>query len=322
MKIKIAALFPGQGSQTVGMAKPLIDNFTFTKAFYEEASDAIGENLLKWCLEGPAETLELTMNQQPSILTTSYAWFQVLKRQFDFTPAMTAGHSLGEYTALLASGAMTLTEAVKLVRKRGELMQTAVPAGKGAMAALLGLDAEQAFTLCKAATESPEHSVVVPANLNAPGQIVISGHAGAVTKACELASNGTLEGIKARKAIPLKVSAPFHSPLMKPAADNFKPFLAATAWKGRTYPVCHNVDAKLRQDGDLVTLLTDQIHQPVRWIECVQTLSGAGATAFVEMGPGRVLSGLGKRIQADAKWMNVESADDVKAFEAYFKENA
>ncbi len=321
MKTNVAALFPGQGSQSVGMARALIENFTYTRAYFEEASDALHENLLSWCLEGPADVLELTMNQQPSILTTSYAWFQVLKRQFDFVPARTAGHSLGEYSALAAAGAMTLTEAVRLVRKRGELMQTAVPQGRGAMAALLGLDAEQAFTLCKAATEDPNDFVVVPANLNAPGQIVISGHAGAVTKACEMASAGTLDGIKARKAIPLKVSAPFHSPLMKPAADNFKAYLAATPWKVRQYPVCHNVNAQLHKDGDLVSLLTEQICQPVRWIECVQALYTAGSTTFVEMGPGKVLSGLGKRIQSEAKWMNVESVDDVKAFETWCKEH-
>ncbi len=322
MKIQIAALFPGQGSQSVGMAKVLLDNFSFTKAVYEEASDALGENLTKWCLEGPAETLELTMNQQPAILTTSYAWFQVMRRQFDFKPTMAAGHSLGEYTALCAAGAMTLTEAVKLVRKRGELMQTAVPQGKGAMAALLGLDAAQAMKLCEEASEDATFAVVVPANLNAPGQIVISGHAASVAKACEMATSGALEGIKARKAIPLKVSAPFHSPLMKPAADNFQPYLAATAWKARQFPICHNVDAKLRTEGDLTPLLTEQIYAPVRWIECMQTVSAQGATSFIEMGPGKVLSGMGKRILEGATWKNVESADDVKALELYFKENA
>ncbi len=321
MKSQVAALFPGQGSQSVGMARVLIENFPFTKAIFEEASDCLHENLLSWCLEGPAETLELTMNQQPAILTTSYAWFNVLLKQFNFRPSMAAGHSLGEYSALLAAGAMKLPEAVTLVRKRGELMQTAVSPGKGAMAALLGLDAEQTMTLCKKATAG-EHSVVVPANLNAPGQIVISGHAGAVQKACELATSGALEGIKARKAIPLKVSAPFHSPLMKPAAEQFQPYLAATSWKTREFPICHNVDAKIRNDGNLVTLLTDQISQPVRWIECVGALYAAGNTTFVEMGPGRVLSGLGKRIQSEAKWMTVENVDDVKNFEAFAKENA
>ncbi len=322
MKIQIAALFPGQGSQSVGMAKVLLDNFTFTKAIYEEASDALGENLTKWCLEGPAERLELTMNQQPAILTTSYAWFQVLKRKLDFYPTIAAGHSLGEYTALCAAGAMTLAEAVKLVRKRGELMQTAVPQGKGAMAALLGLDAAQAITLCKNATDDAEHSVVVPANLNAPGQIVISGHTAAVTRACEMATSGALEGIKARKAIPLKVSAPFHSPLMKTAADQFQPYLAATGWKSRQFPICHNVDAKVRADGDLTPLLTEQIYAPVRWIECMQAIGASGITSFIEMGPGKVLSGMGKRILDGATFKAVETADDIIALETYFKENA
>lgn len=303
------------------MAKGLIEHFPFTKAVFEEASDALHENLLSWCLEGPAETLELTMNQQPAILTTSYAWFQVLKRQFDFKPAMGAGHSLGEYTALLASQAMTLTEAVKLVRKRGELMQTAVPQGKGGMAALLGLDAAQATTLCQNVSKGDDF-LVVPANLNAPGQIVISGNAAAVLKASELATSGAIEGIKARKAIPLKVSAPFHSPLMKPAAENFKPFLSATAWKARQFPICHNVDAGVRKEGDLVPLLFEQIYKPVRWIECVETMGQNQVSAFVEMGPGKVLSGMGKRILGDAKWMGIESVDDVKAFETFCKENS
>jgi [acyl-carrier-protein] S-malonyltransferase len=174
--MKFAALFPGQGSQSVGMIKVLRDEFPYTREIFEEANDALREDLAKLCLEGPEASLQLTHNAQPALLMTSYAWFRVLKRTLDFRPAAGAGHSLGEYSALCAAGAMTLTEAVKLVRKRGELMQTAVPQGKGKMAAVIGLDDDKVKELCAKATEGP-HSLVVPANFNAPSQVVIAGHA-------------------------------------------------------------------------------------------------------------------------------------------------
>lgn len=318
--MKYAALFPGQGAQYAGMTKVLRDDFSWTKQFFEEASDSIKEDLYKMCLDGPEDALQRTHNSQPCILTTSYAWFQVLKRNLDFAPAAGAGHSLGEYTALCASGALTLTEAVRLVRKRGELMQEAVPHGKGKMAAVLGLDDDKVIDLCKRATAG-DHSQVVPANFNQPGQVVIAGHAEAVDRAEAIATDGKVPELKARKVIPLKVSAPFHCPLMKPAADGFLPFLKATAWsKIRTFPVVNNVDAKLRSEGDLSELLRDQIDHPVQWTACMKTLDESGLTRFIEMGPGKVLTGLGKRILANAQFMGIETTEDVAKLETLFKE--
>lgn len=314
----IAALFPGQGSQYPGMSKDLLQEFSFTRQLFEEASDALHTNLTKLCLDGPSDELQLTHNAQPCILTTSYAWFQVLRRNLDFKPKAAGGHSLGEYSALLAAGAMTLTEAVTLVRKRGELMQSAVPAGKGKMAAVLGLDDDKVRQLCNEASEG-ENSIVVPANFNAPSQVVIAGHAGAVDRAAALANGGNPE-LKARKVIPLNVSAPFHCPLMKPVAEKFVPFLQAVPWKPRTFPVVANLDAQLRQEGDLVALLKDQIDHSVRWTECVQTLSASGCDWFVEMGPGKVLTGLVKRIADGATLSSLDSAADFQALEKLYKE--
>lgn len=316
-KPRLAALFPGQGSQAVGMVKDLLENFTWTREIFEEASDALKIDLTKLCLEGPADELQLTHNAQPAILTTSYAWFQVLRRQLDFAPSAGAGHSLGEYSALLASGALTLTEAVTLVRKRGELMQTAVPAGKGKMAAVLGLSDDAVKELCKLASEGPE-SLVVPANFNAPSQVVVAGHAGAVDRAEKLAG-GEKPELKAKKFIPLKVSAPFHCPLMKPVAEQFVTYLQATKWQPRRFGIVHNLDGKLRTEGDLVPLLRDQIDHPVLWTTCQRALSAQGATHYVEMGPGRVLVGLGKRIVDKGDFFSMESVSDLKNFEKVYE---
>jgi [acyl-carrier-protein] S-malonyltransferase len=307
----IAAIFPGQGSQYPGMAKALRDSFPWTKTIYEEASDAVKEDLSSLCLEGDAATLQLTHNAQPCILVTSFAWFQVLKRELDFLPAAFGGHSLGEYTALVAAGALSLAEAAPLVRKRGELMQRAVPAGKGKMAAILGLDDEKVEALCVAASRGTD-SLVVPVNYNAPNQVVIAGHATAVDRAAEL---GSTPEFKARKVIPLKVSAPFHSPLMKSVADEFLPYLTATAWKPLPRPVVFNVDAKIREEAPLAALLKDQLDHPVRWAECIRALRQTGILCYVEPGPGKVLTGLVKRILEDGKTWNVDSEDDFRAFE-------
>lgn len=319
--MKFAALFPGQGSQYVGMIKVLRDEFPFTKSIFEEASDALHEDIVKLCLEGPTDTLQLTSNAQPTILTTSYAWFQVLKHNLDFKPSAAAGHSLGEYTALLAGGAMTLTEAVKLVRTRGELMQAAVPKGKGKMAAIIGLTDEKIKELCALATKGND-SLVVPANFNAPSQVVIAGHAEAVDRAAAIAAGGEAArpDLKARKAIPLSVSAPFHCPLMNPVAERFLPTLESVAWKTPAFPVAANVDAKLRQQAEVAPLLKDQIDHPVLWTSCVQSLTDAGFTKFVEMGPGKVLTGLVKRIAEEGKVYSLDSIDDFKNFETAYRE--
>jgi [acyl-carrier-protein] S-malonyltransferase len=315
---KVAALFPGQGSQNVGMSKTLVEAFPWTRQIFEEASEAIKSNLYKLCAEGPSDELQLTFNAQPAILTTSYAWFRILQKTLDFKPMAGAGHSLGEYSALLCSGALTLSEAVRLVRKRGELMQSAVPAGKGKMAAVLGLSDEAVVELCKAASES-ETSLVVPANFNAPSQVVIAGHAGAVERAQALASDPKNPQWKARKVIPLNVSAPFHCPLMKPVAETFVPHLQAIQWQKIAFPIVNNLDGQWRETGDWVSLLRDQIDHSVLWTKCATTLSGHGAEVMIEMGPGKVLTGLVKRIVENVKLFNLETVEDLKAFEREWK---
>lgn len=314
--MKIAALFPGQGSQAVGMPKALIENFPWTKAIYEEASDALHEDLLRLCLEGPADRLQLTENAQPAILTTSYAWFEVLRKGLDFRPAAGSGHSLGEYSALLAAGALTLSEAVPLVRTRGRLMQAAVPVGKGKMAALLGLDDDKVIALCERASEG-EHSLVVAANFNAPAQVVIAGHTDAVERAEAMAATPEFA---ARKVIPLNVSAPFHSPLMSGVARDFVSYLQGVEWKKPVFPVVNNLDGRWRAEGDWASLLRDQIDHPVRWTACVRTLETQGMSAFVEMGPGSVLTALVKRTTKAAKLFSVDSLESMKKLETALKE--
>lgn len=313
---KIVALFPGQGSQFTGMSKVLKEAFPWTAEIYEEASDALKFDLYKLCADGPDSELQLTMNQQPAILTTSYAWFSVLKRALDFKPDAASGHSLGEYTAYLASGALTLTEAVKLVRLRGQLMQEAVPQGKGKMAAILGMEDLKVRMLCEMASHG-DHSLVVAANFNAPSQVVIAGHTTAVDKATEITASNP--EFKARKVIPLNVSAPFHSPLMKPVAEKFEMHLKAVNWTPQKFGIVNNLDAKLRTDGSPVPILKDQINNPVLWTSCVQTLKDTGHTRYVEMGPGKVLTGLVKRTIDGVEQFSVESADDVKKFEGALK---
>lgn len=317
--MKVAALFPGQGSQYPGMIKELLGEFPWTKAIFEEASDALHLNLIKLCLDGPADELQLTMNAQPAILATSYAWFQVLRKAVDFHPQVGAGHSLGEYSALTAGGAISLPEAVKLVQERGRLMQTAVPQGKGKMAALLGLSDEQSKKLCELASQGVD-SMVVPANFNSPGQVVIAGHADAVDRAEKIASDGSVPEVKARKVIPLKVSAPFHCPLMKPVAEAFEKSLLVVQWQSRRFAIVHNLDAVSRKEGDLVPLLRDQIDHPVLWTQCQQTLEEQGITHYFEMGPGKVLTGLGKRIVKEGVFQSLETSMDLKAIEKVFQE--
>lgn len=319
MKYPIAALFPGQGSQRAGMITDLLNQFPWTQEIFEEASDAISVDLKKLCLEGPEDVLQLTENAQPCILVTSYSWYQVLKRTLDFAPAAGAGHSLGEYSALLASEAMTLSEAVRLVRRRGQLMQTEVPQGKGKMAAVLGLDDSVIEAVCKASSDAQFQ--VSPANYNSPGQLVVAGHAEAVDRMEQLVSDPTKPEWKARKFIPLKVSAPFHCPLMSPVAQKFEGDLKKVAWSSRRFGIAHNLDTTFRKEGDLVALLRDQIDHPVRWTGCQKTLEGLGITTFVEMGPGRVLAGLGKRICSDGEFHSLESFADFQKFERTIQEN-
>lgn len=317
---QVAALFPGQGSQYSGMNRLLLQEFPWSKDLYEEASDAIKLNLLDLCLNGADADLQLTFNAQPAILTTAFAWFQVLKKNLDFRPAVGAGHSLGEYSALLASGALTLSDAARLVRKRGELMQTAVPQGKGKMAALIGLSDDKVKELCALASQG-ENSLVVPANFNAPSQVVVAGHALAVDRLTVLATDGKKPDLKARKVIALNVSAPFHCPLMKPVADQFVGELKNAKWSPLQFPIVSNLDAVMRKDGDMVSLLRDQINNSVLWTSSVQTIEKAGIQVYVEMGPGKVLTGLVKRIAEKAVLFNLETLEDFKKFEKAYQEN-
>jgi len=317
--LPLAALFPGQGSQYPGMSKTLMDNFPFCGEFYEEASDALKIDLLKLCQEGPSDELQLTHNAQPALLATSFSWFKVLQKELSFKPAAAAGHSLGEYSALTSAEALLLSDAISLVRKRGELMQKAVPVGVGKMVAVIGLDDEVIKNLCKKASES-EASLVVPANFNAPSQVVVAGHAAAVDRFSVLASDSTKPEQKARKLIPLNVSAPFHCPLMTPTAQDFEAFLQAAKWSDPAFPVVSNLDAQMRNTGNLIPLLRDQIDHPVLWTQCLQTLNKNHITHFIELGPSRVLTGLVKRTLENPTVFSIDSIEDFNKFELFLKE--
>jgi [acyl-carrier-protein] S-malonyltransferase len=288
----LAFLFPGQGSQRVGMGKAWAEAFPTAAAVFTEADDVLHLPLSRLCWEGPAEELQLTANLQPAILTVSVAILRVLEQQ-GASPAMVAGHSLGEYAALVAAHVLDLPDALRLVRRRGELMQEAVPVGTGAMAAVLGLPAEQIAAVLEEASTGGE--VCTVANLNSPEQTVIAGHKGAVERAVPL-----LLARGAKRALLLPVSAPFHSPLMRPAREGLEPSLRETAFRDPTIPVVTNVDARPVTTGDGARdAVIRQIDSPVRWVESVAWMAGEGGIArFVEVGPGNVLCGLVKRIVA------------------------
>ena len=302
---KVAFVFPGQASQYPGMGKELAEKYPVARAVFDEADKALGFSISKICFEGTEEDLKLTANTQPTILTVSTAAYRVLEEK-GITPDYVAGHSLGEYSALVAAGSLKFADAVKLVRKRGTYMQEAVPAGQGAMAAIMGVSPAVVIDACKRAAEG---EVCAPANLNSPEQTVISGNAGAVKRAVEIASQ-----LGAKRSMVLAVSAPFHSALMMPAQQKLEKDLAAIQFGDLQMPLVTNVDADTIRNGqEARSALVRQVSMPVRWEESMRLLLDEGVNTFVEVGPGRVLTGLMRQIERSVATLNVEDEKSLLA---------
>lgn len=303
-----AFVFPGQGSQSVGMGKAMYDNFEAARLVFQEVDDALGQKLSQIVFEGPEDTLMLTENGQPAIMATSVAVFRVLQKEcgLDLAKAakFVAGHSLGEYSALCAAGAIDLADTARLLRLRGQSMQKAVPVGEGAMAAILNLDMD---TVSKIAEEAAQGEICTVANDNSPGQVVISGHKAAIDRACELA-----KAAGAKRALPLAVSAPFHCPLMQPAADAMQEALAAIAVHAPVVPVVSNVSVQAETDPARIRdLLVQQVTGRVRWTETIAFMKNEGVTETVEIGNGKVLSGLTRRIDKELAATNISEPADL-----------
>lgn len=313
---KIAFLFPGQGSQSVGMGRDLQEKFPAARSVFEEADDALGFSISRLCFDGPEDELKMTEHTQPAILTVSVAAERVL-REHGVEAACAAGHSLGEYSAHVAAGTLAFADAVRTVRDRGRYMQQAVPAGVGSMAAILGLPAGRVIEVCAAAAQETGE-VVSAANLNSPDQTVISGAVKAVGRAAELAKEAG-----AKRAVMLAVSAPFHCALMQPAQDRLASALETLAFHTPHLPVAANVDAKLLREGDAVRdALVRQVTGPVRWVECIKLLTAEGATHFIEVGPGKVLCGLMRQIDRSQRCLNVEDGASLEKTLAALQEAA
>jgi [acyl-carrier-protein] S-malonyltransferase len=306
----IGFMFPGQGSQAVGMGKALAEAFDVCRDTFAEADAALGEPLSRLIFEGPEDRLRLTENTQPAILTVSVAACRLLS-SLGFAPGFAAGHSLGEYSAHVCAGTIDFADAVRIVRRRGRFMQEAVPVGRGAMAAVMGLDAALVARACE---EAAEGEVVSPANMNMPGQVVIAGTTEAVARAGARAM-----ALGARRVVPLPVSAPFHCALMKPAEERLAPELCALAARDPRVPVVANVDAEPKRDAaSAIEALVRQVSSPVRWEDVMRRLASEGVRKYVEVGPGTVLCGLGRKIDRDAVFANLEDPAGLEKVAALF----
>jgi len=305
--VQWAFVFPGQGAQGVGMGKSLVENSSAAKAVFEEASEALLIDMESLCFEGPEESLRLTENTQPAILTVSIATYRVFKEEVNLTPSYLAGHSLGEYAALVVAGVLSFRDAVYAVKQRGRFMQEAVPVGVGAMAAVLGLPREKVVEICeKAAGEE----VVEPANFNSPGQVVISGHKDAVERAGQLAREAG-----AKKVVLLAVSAPFHSALMQPAGERLKEVLEKARVGEMAIPVIANVTGKpYDSEKEVVPMLVKQVSSPVLWEQSMETMRDLGVDKAIELGPGKVLSGLFKRFDKAFDPTPLQTYNDIIKF--------
>lgn len=306
----LAFVFPGQGSQKVGMLAEIAEQEAVVKETFQEASDALGYDMWDMVQNGEQETLNLTENTQPVLLTSSVALWRVWQARGGAAPSYMAGHSLGEFSALVCAGSLSFAEGVKLVRARGQFMQTAVPVGEGSMAAVLGLDDQVILDICRQCSDA---GVVEAVNFNAPGQVVIAGKVAAVDKAIE-----ALKEAGAKRAMPLPVSAPFHTSLMQPAAEKLSEAINAIQWQAPSVPVVHNVHAKPESDEAAIRdILIKQLYSPVKWVDCVQAMVDAGVDTTLECGPGKVLSGLNKRIHKPLSCLNIEDPASVdKALQA------
>ena len=301
-----AFVFPGQGSQKIGMLAELASEFSIVEKTFAEASEVLGYDLWVLVQTGAQDEINLTERTQPLLLTASVAVWRAWQEKNGAQPALMAGHSLGEWSALVCAGVVEFKDAVKLVQQRGKFMQEAVPAGQGAMAAIIGLDDALILDACKKAEQG---EVVAAVNFNSPGQVVIAGTAAAVERASALCKEAG-----AKRALPLPVSAPFHTELMRPAAERLAEQITATIFSAPKIPVVHNVTADVESNPEKIkALMIEQIYSPVRWVECVNAMSEKGIASTLECGPGKVLSGLNKRINAELITTSVEKPDELQA---------
>jgi [acyl-carrier-protein] S-malonyltransferase len=302
---KTAYIFPGQGSQSVGMGRDFHDNFAAAREVFEQADEALGFSLSEMCFSGNDEDLQLTANTQPAILATSVGAYRAMMSEGFARPDFVAGHSLGEYSALVAAGVLEFADAVRTVRKRGQYMQEAVPVGAGAMAAILGTDLATIESACE---EAAQGQICSPANINSPSQVVIAGDSDAIDRACEL-----LKERGAKRAIRLNVSAPFHCALMTPAQERLAVDLGELEYSDFRFPIVHNVDAAVNADASKVAdALTGQVSSPVKWLQSVETLAAEGVETVIEVGAGKVLSGLVRQIDREIRCFSVEDQESLR----------